>query len=1073
MTGFDSEPVLRQLKDFQRTTAELTFRRLYCDDDTTHRFLVADEVGLGKTLVARGVIAHTIDHLQEKVERIDIVYVCSNAQIARQNVRRIHVGEHEHFEVADRITMLPATAHRLDENPVNIISFTPGTSFELTGGSGRAEERAVLRLVLRAVWGDDWFHTKGSMRVFQGGVHKLSSFERHYRNAADLYGDTLDRSLLASFERVLDAAGNDAMQERFDDLCYRFGRARKHGWDHEDRHLRTTFIGDLRDLLARACLEALEPDLIILDEFQRFKHLITEPAGDQERTPAAELAHELFNYVDDEAGSKVRVLLLSATPYKMLTSQADADEDHHDDLIETVRFLLGDDAHEADDLRHSLRSLRRGLQQARHDNGSAARTAAQEVESFLRRVMVRTERLAATSDRSGMLHERRCEPIALDVDEVREYASTARLARQLDAPDPMEYWKSSPYLLSFMDDYRLSRALEDAVKDPTAALAADVAATSRLDLDAVRRFQPCEPSNARYRWLRNDLIGRGAWQLLWVPPSLPYIEPGGPFADDSLQRFTKRLLFSSWTVVPKAVATLLSYDAERHMVTAHDGTPPYENSATDRQSRGRLLDFAVSAGRLTGMPVLAALYPSAALTEIGDPLTLAQRSGGLISAREAVTTVAAQIKARLDALRAPRSQGTGDEAWYWAAPFLLDRAEGVDLDVDAFRASIDADITLATDADRLRDHLEQAAAVQLHDLGPVPTDLAEVVAHMALAGAGCVAARALSRITGRPAWSLAVRLAAMRPAWGVRSLFNSPEVTELLRAVRPGSDPYWRKVLGYCLDGNLQSVLDEYLHVLAPARGHLDLCADEVLPDLSSALGSTVSLRTVNYGVRSIRVDDGAVTADPARMRANFAVRLADDRSSEGLRPSEVRDAFNSPFWPFVVATTSAGQEGLDFHAFCHAIVHWNLPGNPVDLEQREGRIHRFKGHAVRRNVAKTHGGVAWNNGGDPWAAMFEAARADRPHDQSDIVPYWVHTCDDGATIDRYVPALPLSRDRSRAGALKRAVGSYRLAFGQPRQEELLAILEDQFTDEEIGKLIKEIRIDLAPRPTGKSRADC
>ena len=60
-----------------------------------------------------------------------------------------------------------------------------------------------------------------------------------------------------------------------------------------------------------------------------------------------------------------------------------------------------------------------------------------------------------------------------------------------------------------------------------------------------------------------------------------------------------------------------------------------------------------------------------------------------------------------------------------------------------------------------------------------------------------------------------------------------------------------------------------------------------------------------------------------------------------------------------MLASTSVGQEGLDFHTYCHAIVHWNLPSNPVDLEQREGRIHRYKGHAVRRNVAERHRDVA------------------------------------------------------------------------------------------------------------------
>ena len=41
------------LSDFQRATAQHAFRRLYRDPDSTRRFLVADETGLGKTHVAK------------------------------------------------------------------------------------------------------------------------------------------------------------------------------------------------------------------------------------------------------------------------------------------------------------------------------------------------------------------------------------------------------------------------------------------------------------------------------------------------------------------------------------------------------------------------------------------------------------------------------------------------------------------------------------------------------------------------------------------------------------------------------------------------------------------------------------------------------------------------------------------------------------------------------------------------------------------------------------------------------------------------------------------------------------
>ena len=79
----DAQAVLADLKDFQRRTALWAFERLFAEGDPAVRFLVADEVGLGKTHVAKGVIALVIEHLRRiGDERHDIVYVCSNAVFA-------------------------------------------------------------------------------------------------------------------------------------------------------------------------------------------------------------------------------------------------------------------------------------------------------------------------------------------------------------------------------------------------------------------------------------------------------------------------------------------------------------------------------------------------------------------------------------------------------------------------------------------------------------------------------------------------------------------------------------------------------------------------------------------------------------------------------------------------------------------------------------------------------------------------------------------------------------------------------------------------------------------------------
>ena len=60
-----SARVLPGLKAFQRDTVDYVFKRMYQDSPAATRFLVADEVGLGKTLVARGLVARAIDRLQE------------------------------------------------------------------------------------------------------------------------------------------------------------------------------------------------------------------------------------------------------------------------------------------------------------------------------------------------------------------------------------------------------------------------------------------------------------------------------------------------------------------------------------------------------------------------------------------------------------------------------------------------------------------------------------------------------------------------------------------------------------------------------------------------------------------------------------------------------------------------------------------------------------------------------------------------------------------------------------------------------------------------------------------------
>ena len=98
----DVNRALSTLKDFQRDTVDHVFARMYEASPPALRFLIADEVGLGKTMVARGIAARAVDKLWDTVERIDVIYVCSNQAIAKQNFSRLAIAGRRIFQ-----TLLP------------------------------------------------------------------------------------------------------------------------------------------------------------------------------------------------------------------------------------------------------------------------------------------------------------------------------------------------------------------------------------------------------------------------------------------------------------------------------------------------------------------------------------------------------------------------------------------------------------------------------------------------------------------------------------------------------------------------------------------------------------------------------------------------------------------------------------------------------------------------------------------------------------------------------------------------------------------------------------------------------
>ena len=1063
---YDLNEVMGGLKDFQRRSVEYVFQRLYGDEQPTHRFLVADEAGLGKTMVAKGVIAQTVKHLWETTERIDIIYICSNSDIARQNINRLNITDQDDFVLTSRITMLPAQMKDLSRNKLNFVSFTPGTSFNLRSTLGMRSERVLLYWLLDQAWGiAEWGSgPKNALRGYAGAAGFRSRIKEFDRNSID---PTIRDSFLSRLEKEITAdreAGNLDLKTAFEDLCGRYQWKRMdHRIPSRDKRDRARFIGRVRSILAQVCLQALEPDLVILDEFQRFKHLLS---GDDE---ASILARDLFTYSYEH--TDVRVLLLSATPYKMYTLSQEEEDNHYRDFIHTLEFLQND-PQKTDQFREMIDQYRcEFLRLGSHQSGLENLLAVQErIEKELKAYMVRTERLADSEDRNGMLVESTSQIYDLAVEDVVDYLGLEAVAENVKQRSPLEYWKSSPYLLNFMDGYKFKQEFEKKAQEEAPGNGLADVLLKHPDLllsrNQIQSYQPIDLGNPRLRNLVQSTITEGYWQLLWVPPSLSYYQLGEPFKDKA--ELTKKLIFSAWRVVPKTVAVLLSYEVERQIFPFYRRGFEYSSYSDIRP----LLQLQFQNERLTGMPVLGLMYPSRVLAENCDPLQI-RKEGGFLALEDVLGIVEGKIQALLEGLPAKwvNPDWEVDEAWYWAAPILLDFSKYRKATRSWFEQENLAQIWSGLDegeethwlthVQRAQDLLEKPL------LGKPPADLAAVLAKLALGGPGVCALRALTRLSKTIPGNL-TRNAAARIAWGFRAFYNRPESMAVIRGIN-SAEPYWQRLLEYAVGGGMQGVLDEYVHILRESLGLANAEVGEAASEIAAKMMEALTLRTVSFGVDDIQVVEEGIQIQNYRMRARFGIRFGDEKSEfsdEPTRADQVRSAFNSPFWPFVLTTTSVGQEGLDFHQYCHAIVHWNLPTNPVDLEQREGRVHRYKCHAVRKNVAKSYRDQIFsqrNGWVDPWQEMFNQARDQHTQTTSELLPYWIFPDEEGAKIERHVPALPLSRDDYKLAALRQSLAVYRMVFGQPRQEELIDYLTKHLPPEQIEGMVDQVKIDLSP----------
>ena len=148
-------------KAFQTETVKVACLALRSQSGS-RRFLVSDEAGLGKTVVAQKIIEEFRNHVVSKSRILNIVYVCSNLAIAKQNQDRLLGFMTEAFRKAaaveqDRLslTLPPQKADKKQKGKkrinvsVRLYAVTPKTS-QLDTPS-RAEVPAAQRRNVRCV----------------------------------------------------------------------------------------------------------------------------------------------------------------------------------------------------------------------------------------------------------------------------------------------------------------------------------------------------------------------------------------------------------------------------------------------------------------------------------------------------------------------------------------------------------------------------------------------------------------------------------------------------------------------------------------------------------------------------------------------------------------------------------------------------------------------------------------------------------------------------------------------------------------------------------------------------------
>ncbi len=1041
---------ISKLKDFQRKTVE---RIDYLFRNGQKRVLVADEVGLGKTLIARGAIVKTARaRMQVNDKLFRVAYICSNGGIAGQNIQKLKVSDTAHIESMNdtRLSMLHLKLaqqkhdEKLRDDFIQLIPLTPGTSFRMTNTGGTVSERALMFAILKRALDEKYTESLESFLVYNGKKSwddwAKSWYEEKVIECENQSNGVYPKSIIEEIKSYKHN-GNlmlDILKEHITNKTYK------------DVYI----LNALRTMFAQLSAQELEPDLVIMDEFQRFKFILNENENDENELNI--IAKKFLG------GSETRTLLLSATPYKLYSTLDEIDnenlDEHCAEFMQVMEFLLKDKKNFKEVWRNYSVSL-----QELHLGKASVIQIKNEAEEAMYQGVCRTERISVMDSGDYIDDSSKNEFLKVTELDINSYLEMCDLLKNIGEQHTIhiDYVKSCPYVLSFMRHYKVKKNIQKYFsKNP------DKIHLAKSDLlwvkpSDINKYKKLKATNARLECLKRIAFENEAEMYLWIPPSKPYYKLQGVYKNSN--HFSKTLVFSAWEMVPRMIGFMISYEAERRLVEKMRKQAKYANkknlcyNAKKRYPYPRLV-FAIKGKEPQRMSQFTLLYPSKALAGMYDPIK-AMNDGLEIDKIE--KQIKESIKNELEKLKDLQCSSYEDSKWYYLAPMLMDGKEYSLSWLDKLEESVKK---AGKDEEQANDEkgkkqilahikkLREQINAQNIELGKMPSDLVSTLTNMALGSFAVCIYRSNGGIA-----DYATSLARV-----FVNYFNTTEATaivELSASKKKSADDntHWQDVLLYCKNGCFQAVIDEYYHLIREGLGFLadDESKSEII---QQTMVNDLYLHASTCTVGTYESFKNG--ADGEKKRTHYAVGFFNDSEEKKQidRKNSIRGAFNSPLRPFVLASTSIGQEGLDFHNYCRRVMHWNLPSNPIDLEQREGRVNRFKCLAIRQNVAQKYGSIAFEK--DVWQEMFKEAEKEKGSGQSDLVPYWCFGEKQEIKIERIVPMYPFSKDACSYDRLIKILSLYRLTLGQARQEELLEYVFEQC---ENPMELKKFFINLSP----------